>query len=63
MTLVEKARKFGINSKEVQREQEIFSRSKNFRVYAVYKLGLSSGSKTAGIDGKLFLNTGDFKSD
>jgi len=48
---VKVAEKYGINSRQVHRLQEILVRSLNFRIIAVADLINSSGSSTAGVDG------------
>jgi RNA-directed DNA polymerase len=54
--LVKVAEKYGINSIQVQRLQEILARSLDFRIVAIANLANSSGSSTPGVDG-VILNT------
>lgn len=52
MKIVEEAEKFGLQSKQVHRLQEIMAKSWGFRVAAVQHIATQRGSQTAGVDGE-----------
>ena len=52
MKIVEEAEKFGLQSKQVHRLQEIMAKSWAFRVAAVQHIATQRGSQTAGVDGE-----------
>jgi hypothetical protein len=54
-----KGNNWGIHETHIQHEQEILSRSRLFRVYAVLKVTSNPGAKTPGIDGITLQNAED----
>lgn len=51
----------GIDSTQVKRLQEIMVKSLDCRIVAVAKLGRNPGSRTPGVDGETFKNSGQYK--